>query len=334
MKKLLIALLAVSMIFVFTACGETESAEDTAVAETFTAIPLGGDLPDYELEGPAYGEYVKLDTPTDFMEKYGADTLDIYYSEGSDTPYIMVFRWKDVDMTLDEFSKSAAEESTPGGNYTSFDLSGRPATVFDTSSDYIQDFPYDGFYYISSVTFADGNDFVAIDFHAATEEVALGDSGKYLWIPTGYDSVLSTEEMEEHKSYLCGTYDDSYYMPYIFIGELSNTYDELEWFWGDVFKDGLPVDEATYKGWNDSGWNESAVAAYYKAFGIDITIDNAIEVDGCRISYHAGTAADGDTVVGIVDSYIHVGDKTYELWLSSDLDPAPQYAIFNSLHSK
>jgi len=338
MKKLLAIMLCLVVAFCMFGCGQKQgdTATDDGTAEATKVIPLGGDLPDLELKGSVYGDYEKIETPAKLQEAYNAASLDVYYSENSDVPYILVYRWSDVDSTLEEFTEMALGVTTPNTFYGTYDYHGIPATVFYTSSDYIKEMPFDGFYYISCISIADGDDFVAINFYTASEEIALGDSGKYLWIPKGLESDSSEEDMAANNAYVSGGYEASYYMPYIYVGEESDSYESLTWFWGESFPDGLPVDKATYDGWVSSGWDEESVAAYYKAFTLDLEGSKSIEVDGCPINYYYGTHTDGDRTIGAVDAYISIGDKCYNIWLDTALDPAPQYAlsIYNSLHSK
>ncbi len=329
MKKTLLILLALVLAFAFTACGETT---EPAADQTYTTIPLGGNLQDLELSGEAFGEYVIIDFPEGMEPETGEATL--YYSEDSDTPYIAVYRWaKEEGQTLEDIIASQAEQYGCG-NYV---MTEWPMIGAEAVGQYIcgAETKDGGYMYFECNIMEDGDDFVEVDFGAATEEVQLGESEKYLWIPKGYTDQIDEEEAA-HGTIFYGTYDESYQIPMIWINKYDPSYEKLEWEWSEVYPDGLPFDEAAYKKWSDiynaGEWTDEVNEEYYSAFGLTDIAITKFEADGQEIYATSGTF----DKYRLFDTYINVGDDWYTFYIEKDINMSQRYGrvIVESLHSK
>jgi len=335
MKKLLAILLCLSMAFCMFGCGQSENSGDEAQAEAFTAIPLGGSLGDLELLKPSGGdEYVIVDTPEIYDAASDGGTTVTYYCEGSDIPYIMVYRWAKGEDTLESISEKVATEYAK----TSYQMGTFPNGDKEYDCGYFNTIANDvegleaGCYYLDCNIIEDGDDFVEIDFLAATEEVLIDEElNQYLWIPKGYDAD-NNEKMKENGFVFFGEYGDSYYMPTICIAPYEQTYEVQKEAWSYYYPDGLPFTEAQYNNWLAAGWDENATEEYYKAVNIELTDVKKFEVNGAYIVKNSGTF-NGKSVT---DAYICFDNKAYNLWLETGFNPAPRYGskILSTLHSK
>ncbi len=327
MKKILILLLALSMVFSMTACGQKE-AEDSA-AEGITAIPLGGNLGEYELEGECFGTYTEIDFPKG-IDLSGISESHLYYSEGKNTPYIAVYRWANEDGKTLEEETAALSEAFGAADYqmtTWEELAGDEGfyTIGYTDEE-------GNYYYVECDLMLDGDEFVEIDFYNATEEIALGDTGLYVAVPSGYTDLMNDEE-KEHGTAFYGSYDDSYYLPSFWAGPYPNSYEELCWYLSETYEE-MPLDEAAYDKIVASGWDKASCDEYYDALGItDVELFQG-ESNGYNIDVYAGNCSNGCCD----DIYIDLKDGTYyNIFLYSEfIDPYPLYAkvIVDSLHTK
>ncbi len=326
MKKLLVVLLAFVMVFSFAACGEQENTN--TADEGLTAIPLGGNLGEYELEGEGFGSYSEIDFSED-ADLSGVSEAHLYYSEGSNVPFIAVYRWaNDEGLTLEEEAAALCEEyDTTRYQMCSWEALGNIETGFYTMGYTDKEGNY---YYVECDLMLDGDEFVEIDFLSSTEEIALGDSGKYLWVPTGYTDMMNDEETE-HGTAFYGEYDESYYLPGIWVGLEPISYEDRCWYLSDDF-DEIPFDEATYNKWVATDWDEASCEAYYKAIGIKDVKYYEHESDGIKMSVCACENENGF----LDEIYFTIDGVQYTAVLYTDLVPEPIYAkvLINSLHSK
>jgi len=328
MKKLLVVLLAFVMAFAFTACGEQK---DTAAPEEgLTAIPLGGSLGDYAIDEEVFGTYVQVDFPEGAEPGENVDA-QLYYSEGSVTPYIAVYRWSNEDgKTLEQEMADYAEGY--GFDYT---ISNWGVCGTDENGYYTAGYTYnDNYYYLAGIIVQDGDDFVEIDFLAATEEIQLGDTGQYIWVPTGSIDLMDEDEVE-HGTLFWGEYAESKYLPTIGVGPYVGSYDELEWYWSDVYPDGLPFDEATYEGWwaeaEKDGWTDELNKKYYAGLGAEFDKHKCIELeDGNSIGCYYYTFND----IECTDLYFNIGDECYDVILIDNGAHLYSNVVTNSLHTK
>lgn len=328
MKKRIAFLLVLILVLSFVGCGKEEAATpaEPEPAEALTAIPLGGSLEALDVTGPGYGTYVKtelLQELTPYMEE--GDKVDCYYSEGSDTPYIVVWRFPKGDRTLQEAAAAYAETYGAADCQETAYL-GSPAMCYQVSNT-LSDGKY---YYANVMMLEDGDDFVEIDYFIGCEEVALGDSGQYLWIPTGSRSLMNEDETA-HGTIFYADYDPNYDLPEFWVGLTPESYKDYQWYWEDHFKE-LPFDQKTLGDWVKTGWDNAARKEYYEAVGYpDLEIFQA-EHNGCLCDIYAAS----NDKQALNDLYISAGDTTYNVVLTYKVLPAPVYnkVLLESLHSK
>jgi len=331
MKKLLVVLLALVLVFSFAACGEQE--ETNTADEGLTAIPLGGNLPDVPLEGDAFGTYTEIDFP-EGADLSNEDEAHLYASEGSDTPYIAVFRWANEDgKTLEEITAEEAEYYKA----SEYEMTSWEALGLDEGYFAMGEYGVDGnnYYYVECNIFQDGDDFVEIDFYCATEEVALGDTGQYVYVPAGYQDIMD-DDQKEHGVVFYGEFDDSYDLPIIWIGKFEDSYEYLEWYWHNYCKDGIQFDAAQYKAWTDASaggaWDEQTTKAYYEGVGCEYEKMSATD---CGDGISAGAyyyIYNGDTEC--TEIYFAIGEDCYNFLLFGFGAHEYAAAAINSLHTK
>ncbi len=335
LAKAFAVLLALALALCMTACGDTgsDSGEQSADA-TYTAIPLGGNLGEFELEGAAFGEYKVVDFPEGIVLNEGSEGT-CYYCEGGDTPYIVVYRWANEDgKTLEEIT---AEESKTysDGIYTM-------TTWSDMNIDELGMYCYgreisDGNYgYLECDIMLDGDDIVEIDFISTAEEVQLGETGQYLWIPTGYKDLMDEDEVA-HGTIFYGEYDESFELPEIWLSEYEGTYEKLAWGYEWLYPEGLPFDKSKFDEWvklyKEDKWTEDVNREYYEALGYTEVLDPYVgEANGNR--YYA-TVCKKDDYVNF-EAFLYIGDEVYIADISQSADMAQTWGmdIITSLHSK
>jgi len=256
MKKIVALLIAISMMLVFVGCSKTS-----------TEIPLGGNLPSVSVDG--LGKYKEVDFPEDtdnsnFVEAH------LYYDEDSTIPFISTYRWnKDADSLEEEM-----EKLSNAYDIDEYKIIPWEEINIEKCGYYADSYELDGtYYYYEENILEDGDDFVSIEFYFKTEEVAIGNTGYYLWVPAGYTSYLDEDE-KAHGTFFYGEYDYSYCLPGFWMAQqFSETYEALVWFWNEQFsEDNFPVSEETYNGWLEqaaqTGWTYSLCYDYYEAFGL------------------------------------------------------------------
>ncbi len=330
MKKLLIVLLAFVMVFAFAACGEkTEPAADEA--QPVTSIDLGGGLGEYSLEGSDCGQNYEAIEAGEEWQAEGYE-VTLYADLESNVPYIAVYRCAKDGRTLDEIAQEMADLYADGYFQTMKDHN------YGCESKYLCGKIEDesDFYYWTGMIMEDGDDFVEIDFFNKTEEIAIGDTGVYAWVPVGYTDELDEESIEHGAVFEC-SYSEECYFPYFWIGEYpeTNLYDYDTWYWSDVYRDGLPITEEEYNKIVEKEWNFDTCKEYYNALGVDVvyaSIENdeelpyngeiySLDIDGKHYATELAFAIDG---------------TYYIAWLGSKLDPRPAVGgtFLASLHTK
>jgi len=324
MKKVLVVLLVFIMAFSVIGCGnqKAESEEPVAETTTYTSIPLGGNLKDLPLEGKCYGEYVK----TEFKEDVDLSALkeaSLYYCEGSETPYIAVYRWSKDGYTIEEETKYLANE------YDAATYKMVHWDEMDVESGYFSLYYNNGEpFYVDCNILEDVDDYVEIDFYEACDEIALGDTGKSIYIPKGYNDLMD-QDCKDHGTIFIADYDAEYDIPYIFLGNYIDSYEQEEWLWWDEFPEGLPFDEKTYNNWVADGWEEDENKAYYEAlgFGNYIHYINEEKTD----DYESVYIVTKDNKI-LEDMFFNVGDDWFNLSLTTDINVGYCKAIYNSIH--
>jgi len=193
---------------------------------------------------------------------------------------------------------------------------------------------YGNYYYTAVQIFEDGEDFVEIEYFGKTEELQIGDSNVYAWVPTGYTSYMD-DDYKAHNTYFVASYSDDYYLPNIFIGKWEFSYDYLKWYLEDDFTDKLPISEEKYA--ELSKKSESGVdisCEYYELLGDTVVYDSY--ADGEVFDYNGGYyAVEGGKSEG-VEAWFEINGDWYVAWFESDSNPTPAYtyAFLNSLHTK
>jgi len=339
MKKIFVIALALVMAFCMFGCGQDKGSEnaDSQIGETFTSIPLGGSLGDLEIDHGYCGkEYVKIEAPADYTSEDGSWTVDMYYCEGSDTPYIVVYRWAKGDYSLEEVTAESAKKFGYEGAYqmAQWEVSGNTYDVGYYNSLAKDVVGLEGeCFYADTIIFEDGDDFVSVDYFAATEEYELGEGlNQYLWIPKGYKAEYQTEAKDGFDGFRA-SYDEGYYLPSIGIAKYEEDYALETILWGSDFPEGLPFTEEQYNAWKATGWDQASSDAINAAIGFDVKNQTKDEINNCKV-YKSSGKYQG---IEISNIYIYVDEENaFNIFMSSELDPAPWYgtALINTLHSK
>jgi len=307
---------------------------DTEATVYADGIPLGGNLPAYSLEGKALGEYKEI-SDTDIFSFDDSVELHVYEDKNSDTPYIAVYRWNKDGKTFEENVQAEADEFNGGyvDIFESNELTGGKMGFYCTCSD-IEDGEFAGFYYINICIFEDGDDIVEIDFYAASEELQLGDTNTYLWVPKGSESIM-TDDAAAHGTLFWGTYDDSYYLPTIWIAKMSTAYEDVKWTWSaEDWYEEFPLSEEEYNALPTTAWTEEEEERYYGVFGAEIVYRyNTENAELLSLSFEGKDGAYSDIYINLTDNV----EDTYEIWTeypTAEGAPYIGHSIIESVHTK
>jgi len=304
--------------------------------EVFTdSIPLGGNAGELPITGPIYGEYVEV--PATIYDGILPENTHKYYCEDCDRPYIMTYRWAKNGKTLEEVAKEESELYSDS-YYQIVDASDWGGYVPEGKAAYFYTSAYkdDDFNYVEFEIFEDGDDIVEIVFVIATEEVEIGDSGVYIYVPTGFEDKNTADEAAYGQLFY-GAYADDYYIPDIWISKFEPTYEWMNWWWNDIYPDGIPYTEAEYK--KDQGkhneYNQEALAAFYKNLGADLFYQYNTTVNGVDAQLACFEMPDEGTLD--TETILTVNDEKYVIWTSTantEFHPIICKGIINSLHRK
>jgi len=311
---------------------EEVAAEDIVYADS---IPLGGSAGELPLDGPAYGEYKEVPV-SDVYDGTDFDEAHAYVDYDSDTSIIEVYRWARDGKSIEELT---AEESAlySDGYYRTADASDWGYGTGDTAGYFYSSEMFEGVYYFCEFDLIeDGDDVVEIIYNIKTEEVELGDSGKCICIPSGYEDKNTAGE-EAHGQFFYGTYDYSYFLPDIWIAEAENSYEWLTWWWDSEYPDGIPYTEEEFNAQSNGAvtWGPEEDAAFYKKLGADMTYRFVTRKNGVDISFYSLDMPEFDTHA--TEILFSTENGTYSLWAgsdNSDFYPFIGGCIVDSLHSK
>ncbi len=327
MKKLLILFLCLVTVFSFAGCGG--QTEDKTTDEATNVIDLGGGLGSIEFEGDAFGNYKVIETPDEFVFS-GESEITVYEDTDCDTPYIVVYRFAKGEDTLETIVQEEADLYSEGyyQMYEKFD--DLPGGAYFSSYG-----EYDGnYYYIDSRYIEDGDDIVVIDCYGKTEELQIGDTDVYAWIPVGYTDKLD-QDNKDHDAFFWAEYSDDYYFPEMWMGKWNPSYEYLNWYWAKDFPDGVPYTEEEYaeaiEKLESGNFN---VEEYYKK--IQHPIVYASNTNKLSKYDYNGEFYSLKGLCEGTDIWFKVGDDWYNTWFKSELDPKPAYAsaFLKSLHTK
>jgi len=319
MKKYVALLLCLAMVLCLFGC-KTQKCE----------IDLGGNLGKVTLEGKAFGSsYKVIDTPEDFFYEDNVEII-VYQDMSCDSPYIAVYRMKKGSDTLESFVKKEADAFTNGYYQTFGAESDMPAGFYLCSWNIVND----EVYYVDSEYYEDGEYIVCLDVYAKTEEIKIGDSNVYAYVPVGYTSYMD-DDYKNHGTIFCGTYTEDYYFSNTWIGKWESTYEYLEWLWGDYYPDGLPITKEQYAenlAKYDKG--EYTMEEYYSSLGSKMEYDSYSD-EKCKFDYEAGFYVLGGTYGG-TEAWFKVNNDWYIAWFQSELNPKPAFAstFLDLLHTK
>ena len=314
-KKIIAIALLFSLVFSFAGC-----------EKKLTSISLGGNLGDYDVSGKAWGgEYKAIDALEGTYEGGIEYVYGTYYSSKSNTPYIVVYRWeangKDLVYWTDEMAKDY------GDGYCSVDESkGFYVALAALKGDY---------YYKCCYLFADGDDIVEVDYFCATDEVQLGESGTYLYLPKGYSTELNEEYITEYGGYFYGEYDDNYAFPRIDIMERLTDYEEVYYSWSGFYPDGLPFDEEQWNKWLEDGVDEQDSIEIYSSLGVENYRYQLLNIADTVVTCNDGTLMG----VEFSDIFLKTSDGShFNIWVKGTNEKKSCYyitnAFINSLHTK
>jgi len=331
MKKLLILLLC--LVTALGVAGCSSKTYDNQVEEPTNkptkVIDLGGSLGTITLEGEAFGSYKVVETPEEF--DYEDVEITVYEDLNSNTPYITVYRYAKNGLTLEEEAQKEADLYS-NGYYQLFDSNDM---VNCHGAYFCTPHVSNGNYYYDDIQIIeDGDEFVEIEFSGKTEELQIGDTNVYAYVPVGYTSHID-DDYKAHNAYFAATYSDDYYFPNMFVGKWEYTYEYMKWFYEEDFPEGLPFTEEEFNA--DIGkWinGEGDMHAYYETFGDTVAFDSyeageVFDYNGC---YYV---LEGGKVEG-TEIWFEINGDWYVAWFETDLEPVPAYAttFLSSLHTK
>jgi len=329
MKKLIVLLICLTTLFSVAGCSnKNESIEvDESTNQTGSFIDLGGNIGVTELEGDTYGTYELIETPEEMIYEDTETTL--YEDLNCDTPYIVVYRFKKDGYTLEEITKEEAELYSQG-YYQMF-----PARNNVPSGYFCYPYDFNGNYYYTAVQiFEDGEDFVEIEYLGKTEELEIGDTNVYAWVPTGYTSYMD-DDYKAHNAYFAVSYSEDYYYPNMFIGKWEYSYDYMKWYYAEDFGDELPFSEEKYVDLAQRTINgEYTMYEFYELLGDTIVYDSyeageVFDYSGCYYAVQGGKSEG-------VEAWFEIDGDWYVAWFESEANPTPAYTdtFLSSLHTK
>jgi len=329
MKKLLVLFLCLATVFSVTGCSSKTNDDQTVepTNEVSNVIDLGGNLGTYTLEGETYGLYKVVETPEKLIYENTKTTL--YEDLDSDTPYIAVYRYAKDGKTLEEEVQAEADLYSQG-YYQLF-------KAVDNLDSYYFCFPSElngNYYYVATQIVEDGDDFVEVSYFGKTEELQIGDTNVYAYVPVGYTSHID-DDYKAHGTIFCGNYSDDYYFPTIFVGKWEFTYDYLEWYFGEDFPEGLPFSEEEHEKLVERIKNgEDVMHEFYELLGDTVVFDSYEAKES--FDYNAGYyVLEGGKSEG-TEAWFEIDGDWYVAWFESDLTPKPAYTstFLASLHTK
>jgi len=330
LTKAFAILLALALALCMTACGESNTENESAdAADVITSIEIGGDFGAFDLNKEAFGEYTQTDLPEEFTLEEN-ETAVAYACEDSNTPLIIVKDVKNLDKTLEEY---AAEESKKwGSGYYQIVNDGKVA--YYTGSDTL-----DGeFYYWSDMAFYLGDSIRAFTLFKKTEEVQIGDSDLYFNIVSGYENRLS-EASSEFGATVYAEYDESYKFPNIYACNDFFGYEMEKEYFG--FLNEFNMTEEQYNKWN-ANWTDEATKEYLNALGYDISYQETVETDDFNVYVYCVTTDNYDPTIYDSDLYqvfyyIERNGEWYFIDAYTTLsEPTPAFmsSIVGSIHVK
>ena len=254
-EKLLSLLLCLVMCVSLAACGSTKNADSgNAVAENTDAentpivednqtcaLHLSDTLGDILLDADWFGNYEVIDTPTEFT--FDNCTSVVYYNEGCETPYICVYTFPKDGATVESYVESELKYYGLPEYYQKvedYTVESNPTALMYTCGIEL----FDTYFYCDCWIYDDGDNIVEVDMYSSAEEVQLGDSNEYVWVPVGYNDLTGEdEESQQFGTFFYGENElFAYTFPGIWMGEYYDTYEFEEWFWGGEFNE-LPFTE-------------------------------------------------------------------------------------------
>jgi len=327
MKKLLALLICLATVFSFVGC--TGQAEDKTVNEASNVIDLGGGLGTITPEGDAYGTYKKIETPKELVFEDAETT--VYEDLNSDTPYIAVFRFAKNGYTLEAIAQEESDLYC-NGYYQMFEDKDKGFSGAYFCHPYVINGNY---YYTDTRIVEDGDDFVEVSFFGKTEELQIGDTNVYAYVPVGYTSYMD-DDYKAHGAIFASAYSEEYYFPFIYVGKWDYSYDFLKWYYEEDYPDGLPMSEEEHAQLVERANNgESVMHDFYEL--LDYTIDyDSYQDEKQSFDYNGGYYVLLDDQDIGTEAWFEVDGNWYITWLGSDLNPKPAYAIafLSSLHTK
>ena len=321
--------------------GDTTVTGDNSVTydEQVFTIHLSDTLGDLFLYGDWFGEYSVIDTPDEFT--FEDCTSTVYYNENCETPYICVYTLPKEDMTKEDYIESELKDYGLPVYYQQmedYSVESYPTVLMYTDGEEL----FDSFYYYDCWVYEDVDTIVEVDMISKAEEVQLGDSNAYIWVPVGYTALNS----EDDKSQQFGTFFNAENLlfegayPNIWMGNYTNSYEFEEWFWKNEF-DELPFSEEDFNGWTENDLKEDSRNAYFEALGYKYDSKEdyfSEEIDGIKvIGYHLHDNESLKNFSAMDLIYIGVGETTYALSLcypTIDIYYYIGYPMAQSLHLK
>ncbi len=320
MKKILLILLAMVMVFSMTACGSKteDSDQNQDAAATFTdSIPIGDGVADFDITAKCYGEYTAVEGLDEALggQLEEGETVIEYYCEDCDTPYIDVFSIDKNGKTLEEFTKEQSEMYA-NGYYCIFDGTGYYTDSWNKDNE---------FYYISHLVYEGDEQFHTITFSSRTEEVALGDN-IYAYIPTGY----TAEESDYGPSILMGSYDECYALPCFRFSVNDDSYETTKANFS--YNGEFGFTEEQYNEWLNTQPKPN-IEKLFEAVGYELVTNFNKESEAGTIKGFIidNQRDENEAYAGIA----YVGDYRLALWCDDGMPAYPYlHVLMDSIHTK
>jgi len=308
------------------------SIHDTDEKVFVNGIPLGGNLGSFPIEGECYGVYKEVDfNEVSDYELANNEEAHAYVNLNCDTPFICTFRWDCEGQSLKEAAQEIADEYG-NGEYIYYGVLSEEYDCEEAAYLCASYSKNDEFYYCDTYIIKDGDEFVEIDWYAKTEEVEVGDTGVYVWVPTGYSDMLTAED-KENGLFIAAMYDDTYDLPLIGGLKGNKTYEQFKYLWSE--DENFHMTEDEFNSFMEvTEWNDEINKKFYDSLNMSIIFSRTEKVNG--YNYDVTACMLGDGITRVDDIYLYINGSPYEFWLEYPEGHTEYIAdiLMNSLHTK
>lgn len=304
MKRLCICLLSIVMVLTLTACGSSGK------------INYGGSIgfKDVSTLGKGMGTNYK---ETAVASEFDYELCDVHTFQDPNAivRYVQTFRFTVPNSSIEKVAES--ENKSYGSCHVTF---------FEKDGERFACYPYDYFfegdyYYGTSVVYYDKetDEYLEVYYSTSTDEVKLGDTGLYAFVPKGY-----TEGTYPVGDILNISYDDmAFNYTDMFAYKIKKGTSDSENFsfitkvWDGLYDGEFPFTEDQFSTWNDNGWQEADEYEYLGCFGeiIDTQYENVCgwDTSAYKVKTYNGKElcvvylynSDKDETIALMQLYTH-----------------------------